>query len=124
MKKIPSILQLVPALIILQTVYYKWSASAPSVALFSSMGVEPWGRIATGLIELIVVVLLLLPSTKLIGAVVAGILMLGAITTHLFFLGISYNNDGGLLFALAILALLCCLRMVYYPLKKSYTNEK
>ena len=70
------------------------------------MGVEPWGRIATGVIELIASVLLLVPVTAPVVAAVAIGVMAGAILSHLTFLGIEVKGDGGLLFGLALFVLL------------------
>ena len=99
-------LQLVAAGILLQTLFFKFTGSEESVYIFTTLGVEPWGRIATGVIELIASVLLLVPVTAPIGAAVAMGVMAGAILSHLTFLGIEVKGDGGLLFGLALFVLL------------------
>jgi putative oxidoreductase len=93
------------AVILLQTLYFKFTGHPESVALFSKLGVEPWGRIGTGVIELIAGILILIPATALIGAGLSLGLMAGAIASHLFVIGIESDNDGGQLFMLAIIVL-------------------
>jgi putative oxidoreductase len=93
------------AVILLQTLYFKFSGHPESVTLFSKLGVEPWGRIGTGVIELIAGILILIPATALIGAALSLGLMAGAIASHLFVIGIESDNDGGQLFMLAIIVL-------------------
>jgi hypothetical protein len=95
-------LQLVVAGILLQTLFFKFTGAAESVYIFSTLGVEPWGRIASGVVELIASILLLVPSTAAIGAALALGVMAGAIGTHLPVLGIEVRGDGGLLFGLAL----------------------
>ncbi len=102
------ILQIVAAIILLQTLYFKFSGHPESVELFTKLGVEPWGRIGTGIIELIAGLLLLIPSTVFVGAFVGVGLMLGAILSHLTVIGIQSKGDGGELFMLATIVLVCC----------------
>ncbi|MDX2122750.1 MAG: DoxX family protein [Gemmatimonadota bacterium] len=94
--------QLVAALILLQTLYFKFTAAPESVYIFTTLGMEPWGRIGSGVVELIAAVLLLTPATAGIGAVLALGVMGGAILSHLTRLGIVVQGDGGLLFVLAL----------------------
>ncbi len=101
-------LRLIAAIILLQTLYFKFTGQPESVELFSKLGVEPWGRIGTGVIELIASILLLLPATTIFGALLGIGLMLGAILSHLLVIGIVSNGDGGVLFALAFIVLICC----------------
>jgi len=106
MRKVISIvLRLVAAFIMLQTLYFKFTAQPESVYIFSTIGVEPWGRIGTGIAELVASILLLIPRTMVLGAVMAIGIMLGAIATHLFILGIQVQGDGGQLFAYALTVL-------------------
>ena len=42
------VLRLVPAIILLQTLYFKFSAAPESVFIFEQLGLEPWGRIGLG----------------------------------------------------------------------------
>ena len=96
------LLQLLAAVILLQTLFFKFTAAEESVYIFSTLGMEPVGRIGSGVVELIAAVLLLVPSTVTAGAVLAIGLMAGAIVSHLTVLGIEVKDDGGLLFALAV----------------------
>jgi hypothetical protein len=96
------VLQLVVAGILLQTLFFKFTGAPESVYIFSTLGAEPWGRIASGIAELIAAVLLLVPATATVGAVLAMGLMAGAIMSHLTVLGIEVRGDGGLLFGLAV----------------------
>ncbi len=102
-------LRIVAALILLQTLYFKFTGHPESVELFTKLGVEPWGRIGTGIIELIASILLLVPSTVFAGAFLGVGLMGGAIVSHLTVIGIESKGDGGQLFILAITVLACCL---------------
>jgi Zn-dependent protease with chaperone function len=101
--------RLVAAVIMLQTLYFKFSGADESVYIFTQMGMEPWGRIGTGLMELIASLLLIIPSTVWLGGILAIGLMGGAIMSHLFVLGIEVQGDGGLLFIYALLVLACSL---------------
>lgn len=97
------LLRLTVAIILLQTLYYKFTAHPDSVHIFSELGVEPWGRIGLGIIELITAILVLIPKTKIIGIITSLGIIIGAIGSHLLVLGINVSNDGGGLFTLAII---------------------
>ena len=99
------LLQLLAAVILLQTLFFKFTGAEESVYIFSTLGAEPWGRIGSGVMELIASILLLVPSTVPIGAVLAIGVMAGAIASHLTILGIEVKGDGGLLFGLAVVTL-------------------
>lgn len=99
--------RIIAALILLQTLFFKFSASPESVYIFTQIGIEPWGRIFTGVMELIAAILLLVPLTAWLGAGLALGIMAGAILGHLTVLGIAVQDDGGLLFALAFVVALC-----------------
>lgn len=124
MKYFLILLRIVAAIILLQTLYFKFTAHPESVALFTKLGVEPWGRIGTGVIELITAILLIIPRTVVLGALSGTMLMLGAIGSHLLVIGIQSANDGGTLFILANLVLLCCLIILLAKKKEvlSYKN--
>jgi len=98
--------QLAAAVILLQTLWFKFTGAEESRWIFATLGVEPWGRLASGVIELVAATLLLHPRTAVYGALLAMGVMAGAILSHLFVLGISVKNDGGLLFGLAVAVLL------------------
>lgn len=97
-------LQLAVAGILLQTLFFKFTGAEESVYIFTTLGVEPWGRIGSGVVELIAAVLLLVPATAPFGALLTMGLMAGAIGSHLAILGIEVRGDGGLLFGLALAA--------------------
>lgn len=99
-------LQLVAAGILLQTLYFKFTGADVSIYIFEQVGMEPWGRIGSGVAELVAGVLLLVPTTVPIGALLALAVMAGAIASHLTVLGIVVQNDGGELFALAVVVFL------------------
>ena len=105
------VLQVTVAGILLQTLFFKFTGAEESVYIFSTVGrflniagVEPWGRIGSGVVELIASLLLLVPAAASIGAVLTMGVMAGAIASHLMILGIEVNGDGGLLFDLALTA--------------------
>src|SRR5262245_16847568 len=95
-------LQLIVAVILLQTLFFKFTGAAESVYIFSTLGAEPWGRIGSGVVELIAAILLLVPATTTVGAALALAVIAGAIVSHLTVLGIEVQGDGGLLFFLAL----------------------
>jgi len=105
--------QIVAALILLQTLYFKFTGAPESVYIFTTLGMEPWGRIGTGAVELVAAVLLLVPATAGIGAIIALGVISGAILSHLTRLGISVQGDGGLLFGLALVVLVCSLLVAW-----------
>lgn len=103
----------VAAVLMLQTLYFKFQAAPESVYIFTKVGIEPWGRIGTGVIELIASILILIPRTAWIGAGLGLGVMLGAILTHLALLGIEVQNDGGQLFFYAIAVAVSCIVILY-----------
>jgi hypothetical protein len=96
--------QILAAVILGQTLFFKFTGAPESKFIFSTLGVEPWGRLATGGLEAVAVVLLLHRRFAVFGAVLALGLMTGAIFSHLTRLGLIVYDDGGLLFALAVTA--------------------
>lgn len=107
------IIKLVAVVILLQTLYFKFTGAEESVYIFTTLGIEPFGRIGSGIVELIASILILIPRTTLLGALLGFGTMLGAIFSHIFILGIEVKNDGGTLFILAIITFLCCLLLIY-----------
>lgn len=107
------IARLVAAGILLQTLWFKFTGAPESVYIFGTLGVEPWGRITTGVFELIAAALLLWPRTAAWGALLAAGLVAGAIMSHLAFLGIEVQGDGGLLFGLAVIVLAASLLVLW-----------
>ncbi|MDQ1347795.1 MAG: hypothetical protein QG573_1168 [Acidobacteriota bacterium] len=98
-------LQIVVAAILAQTLFFKFTAAPESVHIFSTLGLEPAGRIGSGIAELVAAVLLLVPGTAALGALLALGVIAGAIASHLGPLGIEVLGDGGLLFGLACVIL-------------------
>ena len=107
------IIKLVAVIILVQTLFFKFTGAEESVYIFSKLGAEPFGRIGSGVIELIASILILIPRTTLLGALIGMGTMLGAIVSHLLILGIEVKNDGGTLFILAIITFLCCAFLVF-----------
>ena len=96
------ICRIAAALILVQTLFFKFTAAPESVYIFARVGAEPWGRIGSGVVELIAAILLLMPRFVWAGAFLALGVMTGAIISHLTVLGIEVQGDKGLLFFLAI----------------------
>jgi uncharacterized membrane protein YphA (DoxX/SURF4 family) len=107
------VLRFLAALIMLQTLYFKFSGAEESVYIFSTLGIEPWGRIGTGFLELIASILILIPRTTGIGAVLGLGLMGGALFFHLTKLGISVRGDHGQLFIYCLIVFLSCLVLAW-----------
>lgn len=106
------ILRVLAALIMLQTLYFKFTGAEESVYIFTRLGMEPYGRIGIGIMELIASVLILYPRTTSLGALLGMGLMCGALFFHLTKLGIVVMDDGGQLFIYALLVLIACLLLV------------
>jgi len=103
------IVRLTAAIILLQTLFFKFSGAPESVYIFTKVGLEPWGRYGSGVVELIASILLLSSCHCWLGALLALGVMAGAIMSHLTVLGIVVQDDHGLLFALAITVSVCSL---------------
>ena len=91
------------AIILLQTLFFKFTGAPESVYIFTKVHAEPWGRIGSGIVELIAAALLLAPRFNWLGSLIALGVMAGAIASHLTVLGIEVQGDKGLLFALALI---------------------
>jgi hypothetical protein len=113
------VLQLTAAGILFQTLFFKFTGAEESVYIFSKLGIEPWGRIASGLAELVAVALLLIPRTVTWGALLSLGVISGALLSHLTKLGIVVQNDGGLLFALAVTVFACTLGILALRLRQA-----
>ncbi|HPH20745.1 MAG TPA: DoxX family protein [Haliscomenobacter sp.] len=112
------ILSLIAAIILLQTLFFKFTAHPDSVYIFTQLGMEPYGRIGIGVAELITAILLIVPRTRPYGAVIGLGVISGALFFHLTKLGVNVNNDGGKLFGLALATFVCCLGVVFLERKK------
>jgi putative oxidoreductase len=96
------------AIVMLQTLYFKFSAAPESVYIFTKLGLEPYGRIGVGILEMISSVLLIIPRTRFYGALLGVGLMSGAIFAHFTQLGIEVEDDGGYLFILSLVVTVAC----------------
>jgi len=105
------------AVILIQTLYFKFSGSDESVYIFTTVGMEPWGRWAIGSLELITGLMLLFNATASIGALLAAGLMLGALGMHATLLGIEVRGDGGYLFFLAIIVMVSSIAVLFIRYK-------
>jgi uncharacterized membrane protein YphA (DoxX/SURF4 family) len=114
------LLRLLPAIILLQTLYFKFSASPESVYIFTKVGMEPWGRIGSGIAELIAAILILIPRTTWLGALLAMGVMSGAIFFHLTILGIEVQGDGGLLFIYALIVFVTAAILLFMNREKIF----
>ncbi len=101
------VLRITAGVILLQTLFFKFTAAPESVYIFTKVGAEPWGRIGSGVVELIAAILILTPRFTWLGSLVAMGVMAGAILSHLTVLGIEVQGDKGLLFALALSVFVC-----------------
>ena len=101
------LLRIAAAIILLQTLFFKFTAAPESVYIFTKVGAEPWGRIGSGVIELIAATLILTPRFTWLGSLLAMGVMAGAVLSHLTVLGIEVQGDKGLLFALALIVFVC-----------------
>ncbi|MEM7052641.1 MAG: DoxX family protein [Acidobacteriota bacterium] len=107
------ICQLVVAVILFQTLFFKFTGAAESVYIFETLGAEPWGRLGSGVVELIAGILLLIPRRAVWGALLSAGVIVGAIGAHLTKLGIEVQGDGGLLFILALVVLVGSLVILF-----------
>lgn len=112
------ILRIVPAFIMLQTLFFKFTGHPDSVDLFTALGAEPLGRYLVGTLELVASILLLIPKTTKYGALVTLGIMTGAIMSHFTKIGIAFNNDGGALFGMAVVTFTFSLILLWI-----YKNE-
>lgn len=121
------ILRLIVAIILIQSLYFKFTGHSEAVHVFSTLGVEPWGRIGLGCVELIVGLLLLFPKTHIKGSFLAVGILLGALGAHLFTpLGIVVRwegqSDGGQLFTMAAIGFLFALINILIVASKTKTS--
>lgn len=115
------LLRLTVAIILLQTLYFKFTAHPDSVYIFSALGVEPWGRISLGIIELITALLILFPKTKIIGMLNSLGIIIGAIVSHFLVIGVNVKGDGGNLFILALIVFIASI--IYLVINKSEVKK-
>jgi len=118
------LLRLVAAVILLQTLYFKFTGQPESIYIFSKVGMEPWGRIGSGVAELLASILLLVPATIAIGAFLAAGIMVGALAAHLFILGIEVRGDGGQLFGYALVVLIASIVLMFLHFQQLISFKK
>jgi hypothetical protein len=106
------ILRIVPAIILLQTLFFKFSGAEESVYIFTTLGVEPWGRIGSGVMELIAG-FLFLTKYYVWGSLISVGIMFGAVMSHILILGYVIMDDGGQLFIMALVALVFSALLVW-----------
>ncbi|HEY4288479.1 MAG TPA: DoxX family protein [Puia sp.] len=114
-------LRILAALIMLQTLFFKFSGAEESIYIFSKLGIEPWGRIGSGVVELVASILILIPRTTPFGALLGLGVMSGALLAHLTRLGIVVKDDHGQLFIYALLVFISCLILVW-SFRKQFFN--
>lgn len=112
-KKLILLFRILISILLLQTLRYKFTAHPDSVYIFTKVGLEPFGRIGIGILELFSAVLILIPKTIWAGAILTIGIISGAILMHFTILGIEINNDGGLLFYMAISVLIFSLIVLW-----------
>lgn len=115
------VFQVVTALILFQTLFFKFTAAEESVYIFTTLGMEPWGRIGSGAAELVAGVFLLVPRTVIFGALLSLGVISGALMSHLTKLGIVVKDDGGLLFGLALVVFASSLAILLIRRKEMTT---
>ena len=99
--------RVIAAIILLQTLYFKFTGAEESIYIFTKVGMEPWGRIGSGVGELVAAILLLVPRTAWLGALISYGVISGALFFHFNILGIEVQGDGGYLFILALIVFVC-----------------
>jgi putative oxidoreductase len=108
------VLQLVAAIIMGQTLFFKFSGAPEPIYIFTTLGVEPYGRWLAGISELVAVILLLWPAMAGLGGLLGLGVMSGALLAHLTTkLGIVVLDDGGLLFYLGVVVWVACAVIVW-----------
>lgn len=118
------LLRLFAAIILAQTLFFKFSGAEESRYIFSTIGMEPWGRYMVGVAELITAVLLLLPRTAWLGGLMGLGVIAGALFFHLTILGIEVQGDGGTLFYLALAVFVACAGVLWLHKSELQTQIK
>ena len=116
-KYLPTALRIIVAIILVQTLWYKFTGHPDSVYIFSTVGMEPAGRIGIGIVELIAAILIVIPNTAWLGALMTVGVLAGAIFMHLTKLGIEVQGDGGTLFYMAMFTFLAALIVLWMQRK-------
>ena len=107
-------LRIIPAFIFIQTLVFKFMGAPETIYIFETLGLpDPMWRILSGVSELIIAILILMPRTSGIGGLLGAGMMAGALTSHLTILGIEVQGDGGTLFVMGIITFICCSILVW-----------
>ena len=106
-------LKIMVVMILIQTLRFKFTGHHDSVYIFTKVGLEPYGRIGIGILELITAILLLIKRTSWLGAGITTGVISGAVIMHLTNLGIEVKGDSGLLFYTGIFVLASSLFILY-----------
>ncbi len=96
----------IAAMLLLMAAAMKFLGDPGSVEVFMRLGMDPAGRYLIAAIELMAAMLLLSPFAAL-GSVIATGVMCGAIIAHVTQLGLVVNDDGGRLFGMLVVVLVC-----------------
>lgn len=104
--------QLIAAGIMIETLFFKFTAAPESVYIFRRMGTEPWWRWGQGIWELLASVCLLVIPLRWAGGILTTGAMLAAILSHMTWLGYSIQGDHGLLFCMAVVTFICGLTVM------------
>jgi putative oxidoreductase len=81
------VLQIAAAGMFLMVGFLKLSGNAQLVGLFEAIGLGQWFRYLTGTLEVAGAILLLIPRTSGLGALMLAGVMVGAVVTHVFIVG-------------------------------------
>lgn len=119
-KHISLILKITIAVIMIQSLFFKFSGAQESIDLFTKLAGkrEAFFRIGIGILELITSIILFVPQKTWLGASLSLGIMSGAVLSHLTILGVAHHNDGGALFFCALLALVSSSILLYLHRKE------
>jgi putative oxidoreductase len=123
-KRLTWAMQAIATLIMFQTLFYKFSGAEESIYIFTTVGMEPWGRYGSGVVELIASILLMMPSLVWLGAVIGAGTMAGALFFHLTILGVQVKGDHDQLFAYALITFICCIGVMWMRRKEIFYINK
>lgn len=118
------VFQLLAAIILFQTLYFKFTGAQESIYIFETVGIEPWGRYGSGVVELIAGILLMIPRRAWMGAFMGLGVISGAILFHFTTLGIEIMDDGGALFYLAVTVFISCIVVLIIRRKQMVADIK
>ena len=113
-KNLTLVFKIIISIILLQTLYFKFTGQIESKYIFSKLMAEPYGRFATGIIELFASIFLFIPTLQFLGLGMILGSMFGALTSHIFVLGLAIKgnfegqtvqDDHGILFTLLLVIL-------------------